>query len=241
MSGFRHAGVSKIGVISITCYRQIRRLRSCPAALNGGSEIETNSETLASRICSSLQSSLSVFSGTHTSHRDNYLTGVSVGDCPRLGPALQKLQHQNLKCTDKSSSEKKAISSLAGTPVHWHATLEEAPLGVPTIIIAHEFYDALPVHQFQVCVICNIVFSFFQLVLLFLAIFYVLCMLLSKQFILKKQHEAIQKQQGQSYAPIEETDESLHVATSGGSHGHGEFEFSEIFVHQFFHTIEFFA
>ncbi|KAL0664301.1 hypothetical protein Bca4012_101139 [Brassica carinata] len=49
----------------------------------------------------------------------------------------------------------------------------------------------------------------------------------------------IQKQQGQSYAPIEETDESLHVATSGGSHGHGEFEFSEIFVHQFFHTIDF--
>ncbi|CAF2007571.1 hypothetical protein HID58_076895 [Brassica napus] len=64
-------------------------------------------------------------------------------------PALQKLQHQNLKCTDESSSEKKAISSPAGTPVHWHATLEEVPSGVPTIIIAHEFYDALPVHQFQ--------------------------------------------------------------------------------------------
>ncbi|CAN7058776.1 unnamed protein product, partial [Brassica rapa subsp. trilocularis] len=205
------------------------RLRSCPAALNGGSETETNSETLASRICSSLQSSLSVFSGTHTSHRDNYLTGVSVGDCPRLGPALQKLQHQNLKCTEESSLEKKAISSLAGTPVHWHTTLEEVPSEVPTIIIAHEFYDALPVHQFQVCVICNIVFSFFQLVLLFLVIFYVLCMLLSKQFILKKQHEAFQKQQGQSYAPNEEMDESLHVATSGRSHGHGEFEFSEIF------------
>ncbi|CDY71039.1 BnaAnng35860D, partial [Brassica napus] len=156
-------------------------------------------------------------------------------------PALQKLQHQNLKCTEESSLEKKAISSLAGTPVHWHATLEEVPSGVPTIIIAHEFYDALPVHQFQVCVICNIVFSFFQLVLLFLAIFYVLCMLLSKQFILKKQHEALQKQQGQSYAPNEEMDESLHVATSGRSHGHGEFEFSEIFVHRFFHTIEFFA
>ncbi|CAN7060081.1 unnamed protein product [Brassica oleracea var. botrytis] len=82
----------------------------------------------------------------------------------KCSPALQKLQHQDLKCTDESSSEKKAISSLAGTPVHWHATLEEAPSGgmhvLPTIIIAHEFYDALPVHQFQVCVICNIVFSF---------------------------------------------------------------------------------
>ncbi|WZY75806.1 hypothetical protein YC2023_085753 [Brassica napus] len=176
MSGFRHAGVSKIGVGSITCYRQIRRLRSCPAALNGGSETETNSETLASRICSSLQSSLSIFSGTHTSHRDNYLTGVSVEDCPRLGyikslhihlvecsPALQKLQHQNLKCTEESSLEKKAISSLAGTPVHWHATLEEVPSG--------------GMH--------------------------------------------LQKQQGQSYAPIEEMDESLHVATSGGYIGTG--------------------
>ncbi|CAN8255456.1 unnamed protein product [Cochlearia groenlandica] len=64
-------------------------------------------------------------------------------------PALQKLQHQNLKCTDESGSEKKDISSIAGTPVYWHATLEEVPSGVPTIIIAHEFFDALPVHQFQ--------------------------------------------------------------------------------------------
>lgn len=24
-------------------------------------------------------------------------------------------------------------------------------VAVPTIIIAHEFYDALPIHQFQVC------------------------------------------------------------------------------------------
>ncbi|KAL0806998.1 hypothetical protein Bca101_099490 [Brassica carinata] len=70
-----------------------------------------------------------------------------------------------------------------------------------------------------------------MLVLLFLAIFYVPCMLLSKQFILKKQHEAIQKQQGQSYAPIEETDESLHVATSGGSHGHGIYLIMEYLAH----------
>uniref|UniRef100_M4D5X1 V-type proton ATPase subunit a n=1 Tax=Brassica campestris TaxID=3711 RepID=M4D5X1_BRACM len=76
-----------------------------------------------------------------------------------------------------------------------------------------------------------------QLVLLFLALVSVPCMLLPKPFILKKQHEA--RHQGQSYAPLEETDESLHVEASGGSHGHEEFEFSEIFVHQLIHTIEF--
>ncbi|XP_039009835.1 protein arginine methyltransferase NDUFAF7 homolog, mitochondrial-like [Hibiscus syriacus] len=68
-------------------------------------------------------------------------------------PALQKLQHQKLKCMDEDSTtegvDKMSRSTLAGTPVSWHATLEQVPTGLPTIIIAHEFYDALPVHQFQ--------------------------------------------------------------------------------------------
>ncbi|KAL3636603.1 hypothetical protein CASFOL_018902 [Castilleja foliolosa] len=65
-------------------------------------------------------------------------------------PALQKLQYQNLKCTtEDGTAEKRWFSTLAGTHVSWHATLEQVPTGLPTIIIAHEFYDALPVHQFQ--------------------------------------------------------------------------------------------
>ncbi|XP_028780476.1 protein arginine methyltransferase NDUFAF7, mitochondrial-like [Neltuma alba] len=68
-------------------------------------------------------------------------------------PTLQKLQHQNLKCIDQDneaeSAEKRTVSSLAGSPVSWHATLEQVPSGMPTIIIAHEFFDALPIHQFQ--------------------------------------------------------------------------------------------
>ncbi|KAM7268271.1 hypothetical protein ACFE04_010437 [Oxalis oulophora] len=68
-------------------------------------------------------------------------------------PALKKIQHSCLKCTDEDNSseviEKNTISQLAGTPVSWHTTLEQVPSGVPTIIIAHEFFDALPVHQFQ--------------------------------------------------------------------------------------------
>ncbi|KAK8592924.1 hypothetical protein V6N13_043447 [Hibiscus sabdariffa] len=68
-------------------------------------------------------------------------------------PALQKLQHQRLKCMDEDSTaegvDKRFRSTLAETPVTWHATLDQVPTGLPTIIIAHEFYDALPVHQFQ--------------------------------------------------------------------------------------------
>ncbi|KFK32899.1 hypothetical protein AALP_AA6G302600 [Arabis alpina] len=76
-----------------------------------------------------------------------------------------------------------------------------------------------------------------QLTFLFLALVAVPWMLLPKPFILKKQHEA--RHQGQSYAQLDETDESLQVETNGGEHGHEEFEFSEIFVHQLIHTIEF--
>ncbi|KAK7341299.1 hypothetical protein VNO80_24225 [Phaseolus coccineus] len=68
-------------------------------------------------------------------------------------PALQKLQQKNLKCVGEENASQdtdfRTARSLFGTPVSWHATLEQIPSGLPTIIIAHEFFDALPVHQFQ--------------------------------------------------------------------------------------------
>ncbi|KAF4369594.1 hypothetical protein G4B88_021399 [Cannabis sativa] len=78
-----------------------------------------------------------------------------------------------------------------------------------------------------------------QLVLLFLALVAVPWMLIPKPFLLKKQHEA--RHQGESYALLETTEESLQVESANDSHGgHGEeFEFSEVFVHQLIHTIEF--
>ncbi|KAF0853045.1 mitochondrial Complex I (CI) assembly protein NDUFAF7/MidA [Andalucia godoyi] len=39
--------------------------------------------------------------------------------------------------------------TIASVPVSWHDTLETIPDG-PTLILAHEFFDALPVYQFQV-------------------------------------------------------------------------------------------
>ncbi|KAI9180406.1 hypothetical protein LWI28_004541 [Acer negundo] len=78
-----------------------------------------------------------------------------------------------------------------------------------------------------------------QLVLLLLALVSVPWMLFPKPFLLKKQHE--NRHQGESYALIQSTDDSLQSETNHNSHGHGheEFEFSEVFVHQLIHTIEF--
>jgi NADH dehydrogenase [ubiquinone] 1 alpha subcomplex assembly factor 7 len=49
-----------------------------------------------------------------------------------ISPALQKLQQQRLEDLD--------------VPALWHATLDDVP-GGPSLIIANEFIDALPVHQ----------------------------------------------------------------------------------------------
>ena len=49
-----------------------------------------------------------------------------------ISPALQKLQQQRLEALD--------------VPALWHAALDDVP-GGPSLIIANEFIDALPVHQ----------------------------------------------------------------------------------------------
>ncbi|PKA50949.1 hypothetical protein AXF42_Ash007605 [Apostasia shenzhenica] len=68
-------------------------------------------------------------------------------------PTLRKVQCDTLKAVVEASygdnNDRRARTSLTGAPISWHADLEEVPQGLPTIIIAHEFFDALPVHQFQ--------------------------------------------------------------------------------------------
>ncbi|XP_057490117.1 V-type proton ATPase subunit a3-like [Actinidia eriantha] len=79
--------------------------------------------------------------------------------------------------------------------------------------------------------------KFLQVVLLLLALVAVPWMLFPKPFLLKKQHQ--ERHRGQSYALLESTDDSFELESHHDSHGHEEFEFSEVFVHQLIHTIEF--
>ncbi|KAK4859164.1 hypothetical protein QYF36_000573 [Acer negundo] len=78
--------------------------------------------------------------------------------------------------------------------------------------------------------------KFLQIVLLLLALVAVPWMLFPKPFLLKKQHE--ERHQGQLYAPLHSSDNTFEMEQHI-PHGHEEFEFSEVFVHQLIHTIEF--
>ncbi|KAK9026245.1 hypothetical protein V6N11_039089 [Hibiscus sabdariffa] len=80
--------------------------------------------------------------------------------------------------------------------------------------------------------------KFLQILLLLAALVSVPWMLFPKPFLLKKQHD--ERHRGQSYALLENSlEDSDETELHHGSGSHEEFQFSEVFVHQLIHTIEF--
>ncbi|XP_039980904.1 protein arginine methyltransferase NDUFAF7, mitochondrial [Xiphias gladius] len=71
-----------------------------------------------------------------------------------VSPALSQLQAQNLT-RDRSreaGAEDEPVyrrgETAAGLPVSWYRRLDDVPTGF-SIFLAHEFFDALPIHKFQ--------------------------------------------------------------------------------------------
>lgn len=65
--------------------------------------------------------------------------------------ALRRTQAETLDCRDfgEPASERFASETAAGVPVEWHWAAKDVPGDEPALFVAHEFFDALPVHQFQ--------------------------------------------------------------------------------------------
>ncbi|KAG3026628.1 hypothetical protein JG687_00010142 [Phytophthora cactorum] len=68
-----------------------------------------------------------------------------------ISPAMQKIQQDTLKCEpieDKTAPENTMRLPDNGPTVRWHADFANVPHG-PSLMIAQELFDALPVHQFE--------------------------------------------------------------------------------------------
>ncbi|GMG98824.1 hypothetical protein Nepgr_000664 [Nepenthes gracilis] len=77
----------------------------------------------------------------------------------------------------------------------------------------------------------------FQILLLLLAVIAVPWMLFPKPFILRKLHS--QRFQGRTYGVLRSSEMDLDAEPDSAQQHHEEFNFSEIFVHQLIHSIEF--
>lgn len=71
-----------------------------------------------------------------------------------VSPALSRLQAQNLtgNRSQEADAEDEPVyrrgETAAGLPVSWYRRLDDVPTGF-SIFLAHEFFDALPIHKFQ--------------------------------------------------------------------------------------------
>ncbi|RLN74586.1 hypothetical protein BBJ28_00014678 [Nothophytophthora sp. Chile5] len=68
-----------------------------------------------------------------------------------ISPAMQKIQQETLKCEpvdDKKAPENTMRLPDGGPTVRWHQDFANVPHG-PSLMIAQELFDALPVHQFE--------------------------------------------------------------------------------------------
>lgn len=65
----------------------------------------------------------------------------------RMAPDFLAAASIHLVETSPALTERQQ-QTLAGQDAHWHGSLDEVPEG-PTLMIANEFFDALPIRQFQ--------------------------------------------------------------------------------------------
>lgn len=89
------------------------------------------------------------------SQLQSVLSGVSMSlHLVEVSPALSHIQAQNLTGTrnQEADSEDEPVyrrgETSTGLPVSWYRRLDDVPAGF-SIFLAHEFFDALPIHKFQ--------------------------------------------------------------------------------------------
>ncbi|XP_040577121.1 protein arginine methyltransferase NDUFAF7, mitochondrial [Lepeophtheirus salmonis] len=75
--------------------------------------------------------------------RTKHLSDILSLHLVEISPNLRKVQRVQL--SDPKSP--KTTKTPSGVPIHWHRSLDTVPRGF-SMFIAHEYLDALPIHQF---------------------------------------------------------------------------------------------
>ncbi|KAJ3298151.1 hypothetical protein HK104_011144 [Borealophlyctis nickersoniae] len=74
------------------------------------------------------------------------ITGVHLVEA---SPHLRGIQGEKLAPGIARENDMASVERGDGVSVHWHTDLETVPTGAVTFIVAHEFFDALPIYAFQ--------------------------------------------------------------------------------------------
>lgn len=89
------------------------------------------------------------------SQLQSVLSGASMSlHLVEVSPALSRIQAQNLTGTRNQEADRedepvyRRGETSTGLPVSWYRRLDDVPAGF-SIFLAHEFFDALPIHKFQ--------------------------------------------------------------------------------------------
>lgn len=88
----------------------------------------------------------------------NLLEGLSC-HLVEISPEMSQLQASSLKvnlgkCEDSNSQSDRKGMTDNGVPVHWYNHFKSIPPAF-SVILAHEFFDALPIHKFKVSLECD--------------------------------------------------------------------------------------
>ena len=77
----------------------------------------------------------------------NFFDALSV-HLVEVSDTMKHLQRNNLNTLHCTTTDRHMLPD-SDVEVMWHTDVKDVPTGVPTIYLAHEFFDALPVHLFQ--------------------------------------------------------------------------------------------
>ncbi|KAJ3208010.1 Diphthamide biosynthesis protein 2 [Entophlyctis luteolus] len=85
---------------------------------------------------------------------DSFTRGINSVNLVEASPYLRAMQSKLLTGEDKDKDVRIGADNVVeeisdGFRINWHESLETVEYGLPILLVAHEFFDAMPIYQFH--------------------------------------------------------------------------------------------